>query len=83
MHSFPSVGDAANIWKSVKHPDTPILVKILATPLVGLIYLCAIGSVVWLDFLYGMAVACLSQIFWFRLLPEKQCFKNKTCFIIE
>lgn len=59
MHSFPSVGDAANIWKSVKHSDTPILVKILATPLVGLIYLCAIGSVVWLDFLYGMAVALL------------------------
>jgi len=28
-------------------------------PLVGLIYLCAIGSVVWLDFLYGMAVALL------------------------
>jgi len=25
MHSFPSVGDAANIWKSVKHPDTPFL----------------------------------------------------------
>ncbi|HOM03811.1 MAG TPA: metalloprotease family protein [Acetivibrio sp.] len=59
MHSFPSTGDAANIWKSVKDPSTPILVKILTAPLVGLIYLCALGSVVWLDLLYGIAVALL------------------------
>nr|WP_243467126.1 hypothetical protein [Acetivibrio straminisolvens] len=59
MHSFPSTGDAANIWSAVKHPDTPMLVKILTAPLVGLIYLCAIGSVIWLDLIYGIAVAML------------------------
>jgi hypothetical protein len=57
MHSFPSTGDAKNIWSSVKERETSWPVRILVSPIVGLIYVCSIGSVVWLDFIYGVAVA--------------------------
>ncbi|BCN31818.1 metalloprotease family protein [Anaeromicropila herbilytica] len=57
MHSFPSIGDAKNIWKSVWNKETGILLKIIATPIVGLIYLGAVGSILWLDLIYGIAVA--------------------------
>lgn len=57
MHSFPSTGDAKSIWKAVWNKETGLLVKIVATPIVGLIYICAAGSVVWLDLFYGVGVA--------------------------
>ena len=56
MHSFPSTGDAKNIWKAVWDHDAPFSAKVVGTPLVGLIYLGAIGSVFWLDLIYGVAV---------------------------
>lgn len=59
MHAFPSTGDAASIRHALKEPDTPKFTKIWATPVVWLIYLGAIGSVVWLDFLYGALVVGL------------------------
>ncbi len=57
MHSFPSTGDAKSIWSSVRSKKTSIWSKIIATPIVGLIYVGAVGSVFWLDFLYGLGVA--------------------------
>ncbi len=57
MHAFPSTGDAKNIWESVTAKETPIGIKIIGVPIVGLIYLGAIGSVVWLDLIYGIAVS--------------------------
>ncbi len=54
MHAFPSTGDAKSIWQSIKH--TNILVKLLIAPIVGLIYIGAIGSVVWLDAIYGFMI---------------------------
>lgn len=59
MHSFPSTGDAKNIWQFIKSSETSILMKIIGTPIVGLIYVGAIGSVIWLDLIYGLAVAML------------------------
>ncbi len=59
MHSFPSTGDAQNIWQAIKSKETPIMLKIIGRPIVGLIYLGAIGSVFWLDLLYGIGVAML------------------------
>ena len=56
-HAFPSTGDAQAIWTSLKEEGTPIWVKIVAYPVVGLIYLGALGSMFWLDFLYGIGVA--------------------------
>jgi hypothetical protein len=57
MHAFPSTGDAKSIWRGVSSQDVPLFGKIIAIPVVGLIYLGAIGSLVWLDLLYGAAVA--------------------------
>ena len=33
MHSFPSTGDAKNIWEIVKDASTPIWIKIIAAPI--------------------------------------------------
>ena len=56
MHAFPSTGDASSIWKIVQEKDTPFLTKIIAVPVVGLIYLGALGSFFWLDFVYGLVM---------------------------
>ena len=59
MHAFPSTGDAQSIWEALKEPATPIALKILGAPVVGLIYAGAVGSIVWLDLAYGFLVAGL------------------------
>lgn len=56
MHAFPSTGDASSILQTIKEKGTPIWVKIVAYPVVGLIYLGAAGSFFWLDFAYGIGV---------------------------
>lgn len=55
MHSFPSTGDAQSIWNTLWDPKTPApaLLKIISTPLVGLIYIGAFASIIWMDALYG------------------------------
>jgi len=57
MHSFPSTGDANCIWSAVWQKGSPITARVVGTPLVGIIFLGAIGSFFWLDLLYGVAVA--------------------------
>ena len=57
MHSFPSTGDAKSIWEAVSSKSTPIMVRLVATPIVGFIYLGAAGSFFWLDLAYGVAIA--------------------------
>ena len=57
MHAFPSTGDANVIWEAVNEEGTSPLVKIVAYPIVGLIYLGSIGSFFWLDLAYGVGVA--------------------------
>ena len=56
MHSFPSTGDASSIWQAVWEKGAPISVRLVGTPLVALIFVGAIGSVFWLDLLYGIGV---------------------------
>jgi hypothetical protein len=56
MHSFPSTTDAKSIWKAVWHQEAPISARAVGTPLVGLIFLGAAGSIVWLDLIYGVAI---------------------------
>jgi hypothetical protein len=57
MHSFPSTGDAASIYSMLKRPGVPTVAKIVGFPVIGFIYLGALGSFFWLDLLYGIAVA--------------------------
>ena len=59
MHAFPSRGDANVIWEAMKEEDTPLWVKIIGYPVVGLIYLGSLGSFFWLDVLYGVGVAVM------------------------
>jgi hypothetical protein len=56
MHAFPSTGDAKSIWGAINEQNTPLWVKILGYPVVGLIYLGALGSFFWLDLAYGIGV---------------------------
>ena len=57
-HAFPSTGDAQSLWDStMKSEDTSLLVKIIVAPIVGFIYLGALGSFFWLDIAYGIAVS--------------------------
>jgi hypothetical protein len=58
MHAFPSRGDAGVMVSNIlKNKDVSIFAKILVAPVIGLIYLGAIGSVIWLDLIYAAAVA--------------------------
>jgi len=57
MHAFPSRGDADVIWNSVKEKSTPLWIKIIGYPVVGLIYIGSLASFFWLDLLYGIGVA--------------------------
>jgi len=57
MHAFPSTGDARSMLQAVQAEGTPSLTRILVFPLVGIIYLGAIGSFFWLDAIYGVFIA--------------------------
>lgn len=58
MHAFPSIGDAKVMVKCIlKNPQVSLVVKVITAPYIGLVYVGAIGSVVWLDFIYAIAVA--------------------------
>jgi hypothetical protein len=57
MHSFPSTRDASSIWHALWAEKAPGTARLVGTPLVGLIFVGAIGSVFWLDLAYGVGVA--------------------------
>lgn len=57
MHAFPSRGDAKNVLSTVEDPNTPRWVRIVGYPIVGLIYAGSIGSMFWLDVIYGIVIA--------------------------
>lgn len=58
MHAFPSTGDAKVLAASIlKNKEVNIFARILIAPIIGLIYLGAFGSVVWLDLGYALLIA--------------------------
>ena len=60
MHAFPSTGDAKSLIQTVlKNKEVGIAAKIITAPFIGLIYVGAIGSVIWLDLAYGIAMSLL------------------------
>ncbi|HEY3331934.1 MAG TPA: metalloprotease family protein [Capsulimonadaceae bacterium] len=68
MHAFPSTGDASSIWSGLKDHNAPIWLKIVVAPVVALIYIGAIGSIFWLDLIYGIAVAMAGPMILAKLL---------------
>ncbi|MDR5587049.1 MULTISPECIES: metalloprotease family protein [Clostridium] len=60
MHAFPSKVDAENMIESIlKNKEVSIIFKILVTPVIGLIYIGAYGSIVWLDLIYAIVISIL------------------------
>jgi hypothetical protein len=57
MHAIPSTVDAKSMWNAVSGEKASILVKLGIAPVVGLIFILAIGSAIWLDAIYGIAVS--------------------------
>jgi hypothetical protein len=72
MHSFPSAGDAASIWAGLWRPSVSLAARVIGVPLVGFIYLGALGSVLWLDLVYGVSI-CMLLPEWV-LAGERQLF---------
>jgi hypothetical protein len=58
MHAFPSNQDASILWRHARRSAASLNpLAILSLPLVGLIYVANILSIVWFDYLYGLALA--------------------------
>lgn len=57
MHAIPSNSDAKSMWQAVSGERASFLAKLGVAPVVGLIFLLAVGSIVWLDLVYGIAVS--------------------------
>lgn len=58
MHAFPSTGDAKVMVHSIlKNPEVNLVVKVFTAPVIGLVYLGAIGSMMWLDLIYAVFMA--------------------------
>lgn len=57
MHAFPSTGDGYALYQHAKKAaSSGSVLAILSFPVVVLIYLANIGSVFWLDYLYGLGI---------------------------
>lgn len=62
MHAFPSIGDAESLKQSViKNDEVSLIFKIITFPIIGLIYIGALGSMVWLDLFYAVIVSMISS----------------------
>ncbi|MCO5208267.1 MAG: metalloprotease family protein [Caldilinea sp.] len=65
MHSFPSTGDARSVARAVRSAEAPITARLVGWPLIAIIFLGALGSVFWLDIIYGFAVVIVIPEFVF------------------
>lgn len=61
MHAFPSTGDAQALNASMlSNPEVPFIAKALVAPVIGLIYIGAFGSILWLDLIYAVVITYFS-----------------------
>jgi hypothetical protein len=56
MHALPNPEDAASLWRALWTPQTPLMTRLLAAPLVGLARIFSAGRVIGLDLVYGVAI---------------------------
>jgi hypothetical protein len=59
MHAFPSVEEARTLWRSISDPDTPVTVRLLGGPIVGTLYLGALGSYCCLNAIWALFLAAV------------------------
>jgi len=69
MHSFPNADETGDLWRAVRSPRSSTLTRLLATPLVGFMYVGALGRLVFLDLLYGVALLVLAPALLLYVLP--------------
>ena len=59
-HSFPNADETGDLWRAVQSPGSSTLTRPLATPLVGFIYVGALGRWIFVDLLYGLGLLVLA-----------------------
>lgn len=59
MHSFPSNGDADNLWNQSKSSWKKNPLALIGFPIVGMIKLSTLFSRIWFDLLYAIALLVL------------------------
>lgn len=51
------MGDAKSMVEDIlKNKQVNIITKIISAPIIGLVYICSIGSIAWLDLIYAVMV---------------------------
>jgi hypothetical protein len=71
MHAIPSTADAQVLWDQAREraKDRDLL-ALVSLPLVGFIWLANLGRVIWLDYLYGIAIGLLLPATILRAIVE-------------
>lgn len=54
MHAIPSTGDAESMWSAIKTNQGFWLAKLAMVPVIMSIYILSLGSIIWLDLIYGV-----------------------------
>lgn len=68
MHAIPSKEDGQSMWKAVSGNKAPLIAKIVASPIIAIVYLMSWGSMIWLDAVYGIIVCFLGPSMFYKLL---------------
>lgn len=69
MHSFPCADETRDLWRAVRGPGSSTLTRLWATPLVGFMYVGALGRWYFLDLLYGLGLLVLAPALLLYVLP--------------
>jgi hypothetical protein len=69
MHAFPNADETEDLWRAVRSPASSPRTRLLATPLVGFMYVGAVGRLIGLDLLYGLGVLVLPPALLLYVLP--------------
>ena len=72
MHAIPSRGDAKSMWQEVSGKRGSIFAKLFVAPIVAVIYLLSLGSIIWLDLIYGVILSTVVPLKLFELIFNVQ-----------
>ncbi|MFC1764143.1 hypothetical protein ACFL6U_18975 [Planctomycetota bacterium] len=56
VHAFPSIDEAQRTWQLLQKKNTPWIAKLVGRPLAGIMLVGALGSLLQLDLIYGIAI---------------------------
>jgi len=61
-HALPNGAGAVILWRTVWSRQCPLVTRLLATPLAGLVLIASVGRIIGLDLLYGIAVVAAPPV---------------------